>query len=56
MKVYLGDAVYVDNNGNTLILTVEDGVRVTNKIYLEPEVYHALVNYVVNKINETLRK
>lgn len=46
MKAYLGDGVYVDHDGYMLVLTTEDGIDVTNKIYLEPEVYEALLKYV----------
>ena len=45
-KQYLGDSVYAeyDENGQ-IILTTENGLDVTNKIYLEPEVLQALVRY-----------
>lgn len=46
MKTYLGDAVYVEYDGNGLRLTTEDGIATTNQIYLEPEVYTALLAYV----------
>jgi hypothetical protein len=46
MKQYLGDGAYVDFDGFSLILTTDDGVRDTNIIVLEPEVYAALVRYV----------
>ena len=45
-KHYIGDGVYVDFDGFAIVLTTEDGVSVTNKIVLEPEVYNSLVNYV----------
>ena len=45
-KAYLGDAVYVDFDGFALWLTTEDGIRETNRICLEPEVYRALTEYV----------
>ena len=45
-KRYLGDGAYVDFDGYNLILTTADGVRDTNIIVLEPEVYAALVQYV----------
>lgn len=45
-KQYLGDAVYVDFEDGMLVLTTEYGLGPTNKIYLEPEVYMALVDYV----------
>jgi hypothetical protein len=46
MKAYLGDGVYLDCDGYALVLTTEDGVHVTNRIVLEPAVYHALTLYV----------
>jgi hypothetical protein len=45
-KEYLGDGAYIDNDGFGLILTTENGISVTNSIYLEPQVYEALVRYV----------
>jgi hypothetical protein len=46
-KVYIGDAVYaeIDEHG-ILVLTTEDGIRATNTIVLEPDVWHALLDYV----------
>ncbi len=35
---YLGDGVYADFDGFAVVLTTEDGVSVTNRIVLEPEV------------------
>jgi len=46
VKRYLGDAVYADHDGFALVLTTEDGISVTNRIVLEPEVYAALLEYV----------
>lgn len=46
-KEYLGDGVYVEINENgQIVLTTEDGIRATNTIYLEPEVYGRLVEYL----------
>jgi hypothetical protein len=45
-KVYLGDGAYVDFDGFGLVLTTEDGIRVTNRIVLEPNVYETLRRYV----------
>mgnify|MGYP001576214309 CR=1 FL=1 len=45
-KAYLGDGAYVDFDGWALVLTTEDGIRATNTIVLEPEIYAALVAYV----------
>ena len=46
MKQYIGDGVYVDYDGFSLVLTTEDGIRTTNTIYLEGNVWHSLVEYV----------
>lgn len=46
MKQYLGDGVYAKYDGFAVVLTTEDGVRVTNTVVLEPEVYGALVKFV----------
>lgn len=45
-KTYLGDGAYVDFDGYALVLTTENGIAVTNRIVLEPEVYNALTYYV----------
>lgn len=46
-KEYLGDSVYVQNDGFGLILTTENEPnKASNTIYLEPSVYQALVDYV----------
>ena len=45
-KAYLGDGVYVSNDGYQLHLTTENGISTTNSIYLDDQVYKALVEYV----------
>lgn len=45
-KAYLGDGVYVIEEYGGLTLTTENGISVTNTIFLEPEVYAALLKYV----------
>lgn len=46
-KEYLGDAVYCQTNDRgQLVLTVEDGIEQTAVIYIEPEVWGRLVDYV----------
>lgn len=46
-KCYLGDGVYVDVDGyGGMVLTTEDGIRATNEIFLESNVYHALLQWV----------
>lgn len=46
-KSYIGDAVYarIDEYG-TLVLTTENGIRVTNEIFLEPEVWNELLRFM----------
>lgn len=44
-KRYLGDGVYAEIESGMIKLTTEDGVSVTNTIFLEVEVYRALVQY-----------
>lgn len=48
-KQYLGDSVYAEFDGNGIILTTENGYPLdpSNKIYLEPEVFRALNEYVI---------
>lgn len=45
-KAYLGDGCYVQHDGWALVLTTENGIRTTNEIVLEPEVYANLIAYV----------
>lgn len=47
-KDYLGDGVYVDIyvDGESILLTTENGIEVQNSIVLEPEVYDALLRWV----------
>jgi hypothetical protein len=51
-KEYLGDAVYAEIDNLMVKLTTEDGdgPEPTNTIYLEPEVYQALLLYVAKRI------
>ena len=46
-KTYLGDAVYAEIDvWGRLVLTTEDGIRATNRIVLEGQVWRALVAYM----------
>jgi hypothetical protein len=47
-KIYLGDGVYAGLDGYQLVLTTENGLGVTNKIYLDPQVIESL-NLFVDK-------
>lgn len=44
-KKYLGDAVSADFDGYHIVLTTEDGINTTNRIALDPDVWHALRQY-----------
>lgn len=46
LKQYLGDSVYVEYDGFSLILTTENGLGPSNTIILEPDVYKNLVKFV----------
>lgn len=48
-KVYLGDGVYAYYDGYGVILTTENGIAVTNTIYLEPEVLKALQKALISE-------
>lgn len=47
-KIYLGDSVYVQPWESTggIILTTEDGVSESNRIFLEPAVLAVLEKYI----------
>lgn len=45
-REYLGDSVYVTDNGYHICLTTDNGTGPTNIIYLEPAVWNALVAYM----------
>lgn len=45
MAVYIGDGCYAEFDGFAIVLTTSNGLKDTNRIVLEPEVFDALVNY-----------
>lgn len=45
LKDYLGDGVYADFNGYSIILTAENGIVATETIVLEPAVLKAFDRY-----------
>jgi len=51
-KEYLGDSVYIEVEDGSFKLTTENGVGATNTIFLEPEVYTALVRYAAKAFNK----
>jgi hypothetical protein len=48
-KDYIGDGVYIGLMDGGLVLTTEDGISVTNIIWLDPDVFLALVRYARRK-------
>ena len=48
MKTYLGDSVYAELDGNSVVLTTENGYPddPRNKIVLDPLTYAALIYWV----------
>jgi formylmethanofuran dehydrogenase subunit D len=45
-KDYMGDGVYVEVQHGSLVITTEDGTGAQNTIYVEDQVWAALVRYV----------
>lgn len=50
-KQYIGDGVYIEYDNYGVILTTENGIEVTNKIYLEAEVLNNLNEYLKMMFN-----
>lgn len=50
-KMYVGDGVYVEfiDDFGSIDLTTENGLEVTNRIQLEPEVWTRLVEIIRNR-------
>ena len=47
MKRYLGDSVYVEMGScGEIILTTNNGDGATNKIFLEPQIINALLQFL----------
>ncbi len=54
-KQYLADGVYAAWDGYYVILTTEDGVSVRNEIFIDDQVWAALVDYVERLKQKTAR-
>jgi len=50
-KVYIGDGAYAEWDGHSLWVTTSDGIRDTNRICLEPQVFEALVRFAAQHWN-----
>ena len=46
LKQYLGDSVYVNTDGYSIILTTENGYGASNEIHLEPWMIGKLSDYL----------
>jgi hypothetical protein len=57
LKQYLGDGVYADYDfaGLQIVLTTEDGVHETNRIYLDQATLVSLADYVAT-LRRSLRQ
>jgi hypothetical protein len=49
-RTYIGDGAYAEYDGFGFKLTTEDGIRVTNEIYLEPQVFAMLLRFAKRHI------
>lgn len=47
-KVYLGDGAFAAFDGFSIILTTSDGLEDTNTIYLEPNAWATLEEFVAS--------
>jgi hypothetical protein len=45
-KIYLTDGAYAEFDGQDLILTAENGIRVTDRVVLEPMAWELLVRFM----------
>jgi len=45
-KIYLGDGVYANFDGYHVVLTTENGIEITNTIYLDPDALSSLLEYI----------
>lgn len=54
-KDYLGDSVYIEDNGYGITLTTENGYGPIYTIVMEPEVIEAFINYI-NRLKEYYKK
>ena len=50
-KEYLGDGLYCEVEHAQFKLTTENGISITNTIFLEPQVYKAFVAYAERAFN-----
>jgi hypothetical protein len=56
MKTYLGDGVYANENGEYVVLTTEDGITITNTVYIDEDVWRALKRFVATREERNQRQ
>jgi len=44
-KTYLGDGLYASFDGYGIQLTAENGIEISDRVYVEPQVYEALIQF-----------
>ena len=47
-KTYLGDGLYASFDGFHVVLTAENGISVSNTVYLDDHVLDALERFIAN--------
>ena len=55
MKIYLGDSVYCEFDGTQIKLTTENGLQVTNTIFLETSMLPNIGKLIEKKRSELRR-
>jgi hypothetical protein len=55
LKRYLGDGAYVDFDGESVILTTENGIAITNRIVLGLTEFQALFDFILHVAEWRLR-
>jgi hypothetical protein len=51
-KTYIGDGVYAEVERGMVKLTTSDGIRTTNEVFLEPEVWNRLQTWFTANVRE----
>ncbi len=45
-KAYIGDGIYAEDDGFSIVLTTDNGQEVTNRIVIEPSEIESLEHYI----------
>lgn len=54
-KEYLGDGVYISDDGFQFRITTENGVSVQNEVFMEPLVVESLIKYIAKARNLNIK-